>query len=175
LEPAYLRYSNLGVVFQQEGKYPEAVSMYQRAIDMNPSSYLAWGNLASAYLHSEGAKAKKTREAYLKAIAVAEESRKRSPNDARLLADIGAYYAIVEMPEKGLPLLRQAVALAPKDPQIVFRMADAQEILHHREEALRWIGQALALGYSLATIEHDPAYAGLLADPRFPRAAAKVR
>ena len=79
------------------------------------------------------------------------------------------------MPEKGLPLLRQAVALAPKDPQIVFRMAEAQEMLHHREEALRWMGQAVALGFSLATIEHDPVYSGLFADPRFPHATPKVR
>jgi len=174
IEPDYSRYSNLGIVFEQQGKFPEAASMYQKAIDMNPSDYLAWGNLGSVYELTEGGK-EKARQAYNKAIALAEEFRKRSPRDARVLANLGSYYASVTMPEKGFPLLRQAVALAPKDPQVVFRMAEANEILHRREEALRWIGQALDLGYSLEAIEREPQLAGLRSDPHFPSQRAKVR
>jgi serine/threonine protein kinase/Tfp pilus assembly protein PilF len=174
LEPDYSRYSNLGIVFERQGKYPEAASMYQRAIDMNPYDYLARANLGSAYEYMQGTK-QKARESYLKAIELAEEIRKRSPNDAMVLARLGSYYVDVQMSEKGMPLLRQAVALSPKDPEIVFRMGHANETLHRRQEALRWIGQALDLGYSFETIEHDPDLDALRSDSRFPTRQAKVR
>lgn len=174
LEPTFSHFSNLGAVLQQEGKYAEAAPMYQKAIDLNPSSYLAWANLASAYDRTPENHAK-ARDTYLKAISAAEETRKQRPKDARVLADLGAYYAAVGMPAASLPLLRQSAALAPDDPQIRYRLGEAYELLHQRDDALAWIGKALAAGYSLETIERNPDLEKLRQDRRFPALRRKVQ
>ena len=89
---------------------------------MNPANYLAWGNLASAYHQMPEHKAE-SRATDLKAISLAEEAQRHSPNDATLLSFLGYYYAEVGAAGKSLPLLRQAVVLAPDDPQVLYRVA----------------------------------------------------
>ena len=79
------------------------------------------------------------------------------------------------MPEKSLPLLRQAAALEPDNPQVLFRAGEGYEFLHHREEALHWIGMALGKKYSLETLKRNPEMAALIADRRFAAIAAKYQ
>jgi len=173
LEPDYTRYSNLGLVFAWQAKYPEAVSAYQRALQLKPSDYLAWGYLAYAYLDQNDRTM--AREALLKAIGFAEEFRKLNPNDPALLSVLGDDYMNVGQPKKGMPLLRQAVAVAPQDPSIIYKMAEGLELMHQRREALQWIERALSLGLPLDKIDRDPQMAKLRADPKFRAYVAKVR
>jgi hypothetical protein len=49
------------------------------------------------------------------------------------------------------------------------RAANTYEHLGEREQALAWIGQALAHGYSQAQLERDPVLKPLRADARFQR------
>jgi tetratricopeptide (TPR) repeat protein len=174
LDPTFSRFSNLGTVLSREGKYSQAVEAYRRSIDLNPSNYLAWANFASVYDRTPGGR-DKARDVYLKAIALAEDARKGRPNDVTLLSQLGTYYARVEMPDKSVPLLRQAAALAPDDPLILYRVGDGFELLHRREDALLWIGQALALGFSMEGVKDLPELSGLMADPRFRSLAKKLR
>lgn len=166
LDPQSRYLLNLGLIYEQQGKDREAAALYERATELNPSSYLAFANLASVYDRIPDDKPK-ARDAYLKAISLAEELRKSNPKDASLLAQLGSYYATVGMGEKSVPLLRQAAALAPDDPQVLYRAAEGYELLKNRDEALRWIRQALAHGFSADTLRRNPEMRGLLADPRF--------
>jgi eukaryotic-like serine/threonine-protein kinase len=174
LDPTFSHITNLGTAFSREGKYSQAVEAYRRSIDLNPSNYLAWANLASMYDRTPDGKGK-ARDIYLKAIGLAEDARKGSPHDVTLLSQLGTYYARVEMPDKSVPLLREAAALAPDDPLILYRVADGYELLHRREEALHWIGKALALGFSLEAVKRNPELSGLMADPRFHVLIKKLR
>jgi serine/threonine protein kinase/Flp pilus assembly protein TadD len=173
LEPEYRRYSNLGIVFQRQGKFTEAAAMYQRAIDMDPAQHLATGNLASA-LEASGDK-RGARQAFLKAVQLAEDARKNNPKDPALLSSLGSYYVAAGMPDQGMPLLRQAMALAPSDPQILFTLAEAHEMLGEREDALHWIREAFQRGYPKANLTRDPKLAGLLADPRLEKPGKSTR
>jgi len=173
LEPTFNRISNLGTILVREGKYPEAIAMHRRSIDLNPDSYLAWGNLAIAFDWSK--EKSKARDAYLKAIELAEKVREEKPKDATLISQLGFYYAHIGMAEQSIPLLRQAAALSPKDPTILNRLAQGYEVLHRRDEALRFIGKALALDFPREMVENNPELAGLRSDPRFPAQVAKVR
>jgi serine/threonine-protein kinase len=165
LNPAFIYMANLGNVLWEEGNYSGAVEFYQKSVELNPTYYRAQAGLAAAR-DRIGEKAK-AREFYLKAISLAEEIRQNSPKDVTVLSLLGAYYATVHMPEKSLPLLRQAVTLAPEDPQVLFQVAESYELMNNRVEALRWIGRALAQKYSLEALKRDPEMAGLIADPRF--------
>ncbi len=166
LEPSDSAFSALGTLLELQGKYAESVTMYQKALALSPNDYTAWGNLASGYLWSPGGHDHAI-EAYHKAIELAEVTRKETPEDPLLLAVLGGYYAAVGDGDHSLPLLRQAVALSPDNPDVLFRVGEGYEILHQRSQAIRFIAQSLALGYHESELQRSPELAALRADPKF--------
>jgi len=166
IQPSFFAYSSLSEVLTAQGKLADAVEMSKRARDLNPTNYLAWGNLASAYLWSPGGH-DQAMDAYRKAIELAEVARKETPADAQLLANLGGYYAEIGRSDHSLPLLRQAVALAPSNPSVLFGAGDGYEVLHHRDDAINLIARSLALGYHANRLERSPELASLRGDPNF--------
>jgi hypothetical protein len=59
------------------------------------------------------------------------------------------------------------------EPAILFRLGQAAEVVKDRATALSLIERALAAGYSLDEISHDPELAELRADQRFHRMLAR--
>ncbi len=102
-----------------------------------------------------------------KAIELGEVARKETPADAQLLENLGGYYAETGRPDRSLPLLRQAIALAPNNPSVLFGAGDGYEVMHHRDEAIHLIARSLALGYHADQLERSPELASLRADPNF--------
>ncbi len=135
LEPTFKRYGNLGNVFLEEGNYAEAKSMLERAITLRPDDYRAWGFLATVY-RKTGVDRTKVEETYRKAISLSADLRKQKSNDAYLLADVGGYYAAIGMDHESVLLLRQAAALAPDKPEVLYEVAVGYERLHRRDQAL---------------------------------------
>jgi len=147
--------------------------MLERAIAMRPTHYRAWGLLAAVYRNQHVDEAK-VRETYLKAIALSADLRKET-KDAYLLADVGGYYAALGMEADSVPLLAQAAALAPNDPEVLYQVAVGYETLHRRDEALQWIANARARGYASGAIARNPQLAALRADPRYGAAIGNRR
>ncbi len=166
LEPTFIHYRNLGMVLADAGRYPEAKRALGRSIELRPNQYRAWGLLAAVYAN-DGADAATIRDTYLKAIALATDLLKQTPRDDYLLADVGSYYAAVGQEKQSLPLLAQAAALAPDNPEVLYQVAVGYEMLHHRDEALRWLAKGRSSGYPSATIARNPLLAALRADPRY--------
>jgi eukaryotic-like serine/threonine-protein kinase len=169
-EPHHSHFSNLGNVLQLEHRYAEAAAMYEKSISLNSSSYLAWANLASAYLWGSADKSK-ANNAYRRAISLAEQRRTDKPNDPVLIARLGSYYAAVKDRERSRPLLRRAAALAPGNPAVAYFVGEGYELLGQRDEAIHWITKALELGYSLEYVKRNPELTALRGDSRFPRQA----
>jgi len=169
IEPRFAAYSALAELLTTEGKFTDAVEMAEKAKDLSPVNYVAWGNLASAYLWSQGGH-DKAMESYGKAIELAEASRKQTPEDPQLLVTLGGYYASIGRSDRSLPLIRQAVALAPNDPDVLFRAGEGLETLHSRSEAIQLIAKSLAKGYHANQLERSPELAGLRADVNFQKA-----
>jgi tetratricopeptide (TPR) repeat protein len=174
LEPSSSAFSALGTLLELQGKYAESVAMYQKALALSPNDYTAWGNLASGYMWSPGGHDHAI-EAYRKAIELAEITRKETPEDPLLLAVLGGYYAAVGDSNHSPPLLRQAVALAPENPDVLFRAGEGYEIMHQRGPAIRLIAQSIALGYHETELQRSPELAALRADPAFQQALRAAR
>jgi eukaryotic-like serine/threonine-protein kinase len=174
LDPSYSAFSSLGTLLELQGKYAESVAMYQKGLTLSPNDYTAWGNLASGYMWSPGGH-DHALEAYHKAVELAEVRRKETPEDPLLLAVLGGYYAAVGDADHSLPLLRQAVALAPNNPDVLFRAGEGYEILGQRGPAIRFIAQSIALGYHETELERSPELAALRGDPRFQQALRAAR
>jgi Tfp pilus assembly protein PilF len=166
LEPTFIHFRNLGMVLAEDGKNHEAAEALNRSIEMRPNQYRAWGLLASVYLNEHDDPGK-VRDTYLKAIALAAELLKETPRDEYLLADVGGYYAALGKEKEGLPLLAQAAALAPETPEVLYQVAVGYEMLHRRDEALRWLAKARAGGYPSEAIARNPQLVALRADPRY--------
>jgi serine/threonine protein kinase/Tfp pilus assembly protein PilF len=174
LEPTFSHYTNLGTVFLEEGNYAEAQPMFERAIGLRPDHYRAWGFLATVYLHT-GIDRAKVEETYRKAISLSADLRKQKPNDPYLLADVGGYYAALGMEHESAPLLKQAAALAPDKPEVLYQVAIGYERLRKRDQALLAIEGAVAAGISAQFLERIAEFSGLRADPRYQAIFSKKR
>jgi len=167
LEPNYRAYSNLGAVHHMDGRYAEAAEMCEKALDMNDTSYKVWVNLANAcYWLPE--KRKESYEAYRRAAELAEEERKIKPRDARVLASLAGYYAIIGEENLALARVEEALRIEPDNATINYYAGHAYNQLGRRDKALELIAKAVASGYPKEEIARDPWLRELRMDKRFP-------
>lgn len=159
----------LGDVFYRQNDFASAIATYERAVDVAPKQFDAWGNLAETYIAAGNHEAQAA-EAFQKAAVLAEEERKRTPDDSYTISMLGKYYASLHNETRALPLLRKAIALAPKDPDVAERVAEAYEVLGRRKDALEFLTKALQLGYSANYAKASPTFKSLRCDPDAPPA-----
>ncbi|MCC6145755.1 MAG: tetratricopeptide repeat protein, partial [Candidatus Hydrogenedentes bacterium] len=170
ISPRYLGYANLGASLKLQGKYEEAITVYRESMELNPTHYQAWGDVAGAYLWSGN---RPEAERYFqKAIELGEQARATNPKDARLLALLANYKVAVGDSQPGLSLARQAQALASEDAEILFIVGEAYELAGLRAESIPRIAGALRRGFPKSILERSPELAALRADPRLLRQIA---
>ena len=173
LDPRAQTMMALGLVFVLQGKYQEAIDAYRRAAGLNASDWSTWGNLAAAYQWS-GTHPKEASDAYNKAIELALEQTKNTPDDSYLVSFLGNFYAELHDEGRAMPFLRKALALAPADPDVVERVGESYEALGHRQQAIKLLNQALKLGFPVIYAKSDPALKTLRQDPDAPEAIREV-
>jgi serine/threonine-protein kinase len=174
IEPDSDTYSALGTALMLDGKYEEAVAMDKKSIQLNPDNYVAWGNLGDAYRWS-GSHPQDASQAFRRAIELEEAARVKNGQDPVLLAALANHYASVGNSGQSVILIRQALAIAPLDPEVQFQAGDAYEILGRRSDAIPLIAKALAQGYDDNVFQRNPQLATLRADSAFASALANER
>ena len=174
LAPLPNAYTNLGVALFLEGEYERAAEMDKKSLELNPTNYIAAGNLAGALEWTPNRK-EEGRAAFLTAIGLAEKALRERPKDAGIMATLGNYYAAINDAAKSLPLLRQAVALDPRNPSVLFMVLEGNEHLHLRDEALRYLPKAIECGYPVGYLQRTPTLAALRSDPRYSMALTRIQ
>ncbi|HKK65400.1 MAG TPA: tetratricopeptide repeat protein, partial [Clostridia bacterium] len=160
--------NNLAYLYFTGGKYEQAAEMYEVVLQDYPNRYQYWGNLAVAYEYSGDSE--KSLEAYLTAIDRAKEQLEVNPNNAEMLADLGAYYSDVRDTSQSLEYMNRALKIDSSNIMVRERAVSTYESLGMREEALRWIDAAI-----ISNIEAQPELVSLVEDPRFQEFKEKVR
>lgn len=165
VKPGVMAWTNLGTAYSRAQRYAEAVNAYKKALEIDGSDPMTWGNLGFVYSWM-GGREPQAREAFRKAIDLGEARRKDSPRDAFLHSDLALYYA--KTGQQGLALERMATALnlAPKGPEIQAAAAETYEILGQRSQAEAAARRALALGYPRQRMERNQELAALLREAR---------
>lgn len=144
---AYTVYEQAMIFREMLARFGRPPFLGQRDNERRQSSYRTMDTTASLLLQRPETPARLV-ELYEAALAT-------RPDDWMLRRNAGMAYVALGLPEKGLPLLNEAVALVPDDPDTLFALARAHRALLHTAEAERTFARLRAL---------EPRYPGLPAE-----------
>lgn len=171
LQPTAGGYTNLGTALFFQGLYRESVQAFERAVEMQPSNSLQWGNLGDAYRWVPG-NADKARDAYARAIQLLREQIRKEPSVANR-SRLALYLAKTGDTAAALAELGNVLTPEVAEVNTLFRAAVTYELAGRRDEALSSLGRALERGYGLIEIRMDPELANLRSDVRYHRLVAR--
>jgi tetratricopeptide (TPR) repeat protein len=169
ITPTGLALSNLGTAYYRLGRFADAAAAYERAIRLDAKAPLVHGNLGDAYLRLNR-KADALRE-FSSARDLALSALKVNEKDARAMSRAAGFEAKLGLKTESAAHAAQAVALAPRDPDVQYKQAVVAALLGDRTTAFRALEQALTLGYKaedasndydLVTIKNSPEFTTLL-------------
>lgn len=163
LGPNYAVYSNLGVLYLNEHRFADALGILEKALQLNDKDYRLWGNLALAYALSGSAA--KSRPAFARAAALAEQAITLQPQNALLNANLGKYYGWLGRRSDALLRLNAALARAPDDQQVLERVAETYLQLGMRQQAIAAVNRALEQGYPPSQFRNNPELEPIVNEP----------
>ncbi len=169
--PVAEAYSNLGVAHYLLGRFPEAAASFQRAADLAPKNY-RWHIYLGDALSQSPEQAGRARAAYEAALPLVTAELTVNPADAVSIVFLGRCLARTGASERAWSEIRRGVALAPEDQEVLEPAAAAAMVLGRKAEALAWLQKAVARGYGLVEIQHDPDFIPLRSEPDFQRLAS---
>ncbi|HSB75851.1 MAG TPA: tetratricopeptide repeat protein, partial [Terriglobales bacterium] len=172
IRPTLEVYSNLGTVLFALRRFPEAAQMYQDGLKLDDRDSMIWGNLGDALYWAPGRR-EEAASAYRKAISLATAKLQINPRDGSLLAFRATYHAMAGDKAAALSDLRQALQLAPADPEVSFRAALVFNHLGDTEHCLAALEKAVAGGYPASQIRDTPDFDHLRNNPRVERLLSK--
>ena len=165
LGPSYPAYANLGYLYYRQQRYAESAALTEKAVQLNANDWFAWENLARAY---DWLKEKeKSTAARDKELELLERDSAIKARDPQVQSALGIIYAYRKLPQKAVPRIQAALALAPDDPEVLSNIAEAYEYLGDRRECIRFYQRAMQKGYSLAKLRLNPNLQALVSDPSF--------
>ncbi len=172
LLPTHYAYSNIGSSYFFLGRFEDAIEMYHRAIEIAPDDFETWGGLGDACRFAEG-QTERARQAYKKAIELAEDVLRVNPSDADATVMLAHYYANIDESKRAKELLARALKLAPQSMYVCYDAAVTNVRLGETEEALAAIEHAVELGYPVDLLSLDAGLVPLIGTDRFAALLAK--
>jgi len=132
--PAIARpYYNLGLSLNKSGRLIDAVSMYERAIAINPNYYLALNNLGAALNDLDRPN---------EAISVLEQAITNRPNNPEAYYNLGLTYLLLRDNIMAINYLSRAITLKPTDTDAVINLAVAYNRVGRFAETIRLLENA---------------------------------
>jgi Flp pilus assembly protein TadD len=169
-ERTYTVLSNLGTIYFYEGRYAKADSAYKEALKLSSKSpsddYRVYGNDAEACYWIPGQR-DSARVMFVMAAGLAEEKLAKMPDDPGVMADLASYLSMLDDRSRAEGLLARVIRGNPTDKDVLERISETYEQLGSRDQAIVWLGKALAAGYPIKYVEHYPNWRNLRADERF--------
>jgi len=104
---------------------------------------------------------------YAKAIELAQQELAINPSNAAIHVMLARYYAMLNHRSDAIYHLKIALQKRPKDPEYQCIAAVIHNQFGERAEAMRYLENAFAFGYSVAEIEAERELDNLREDPRF--------
>jgi tetratricopeptide (TPR) repeat protein/class 3 adenylate cyclase len=166
LRPSAEAYSNLGTIEFSRGRYLESAAYFEKAVELNPSRHVLWGNLGDACIMAPELRPRASR-AYRQALSQAERELLLNPRDADLHASAATYLQGLGERARAVAEVEQARALAPAALDYLFLAGLVYEAAGRRGDALGALEEAARKGYAPLEIKRHPQLAALRQDPRY--------
>jgi tetratricopeptide (TPR) repeat protein len=117
LEPSIPElWANLGVMYHESGKHPEAIKSLQQAIRLNPSLFVPQLFMGLEYAESNKAEA---------ALPYLENAVRLNPKDLQAVSSLGRVHSVLGHGEKATELYWKAVQMAPNQGSAWFDLGTA--------------------------------------------------
>ena len=129
----------LGRTEYSESRYQEAVSSFERALEIKPRFIEAENNLGLSW--REAGALEKARGAFQSAV----EWQGEHPTDAQPFLNLGTLFADQGKPEEALSYLTRAAALVPDNPKIHDELGHVYEAQSNLPKAQSELERAIAL------------------------------
>jgi serine/threonine-protein kinase len=168
IEPTSLAFSNAGTTEFFLGRYADASRDFAKAVALTPERYDGWANLGDAYYWS--GEEPRARDAYAHAIRLARGELEVNSRDPSARARLGVCLARTGERAAAREQIRQALALAPQDPRVLYNAALVASLDGHHDEALDWIARAVEAGCGIEQIRQEPQFASLRKNQKFDQA-----
>ena len=170
VRPTAAALSNLGTCLFFLARYDEAAEVYERAASLQPNNAVFWLNLGDA-LRLSGHGGERTGAAYRRAITLLEADLALTPRDADRRTSLALALAWTGREGAAGKQADAALALDPDGADTLYHVALVRLAGGDVDAALDLLGRAIAHGYPVAEIDHDPELSRLKLDPRY----AKLR
>jgi serine/threonine-protein kinase len=168
IRPTAPAYTNLGTIRFFQGRYADAVTAFEKAVELGANNYLYWGNLGDGYRWAPGRRADAA-AAYARALALIAQALAQKSHDVDLLSRRTLY----QVKSGDVAAARAAAdALAEREdltPPAQFRLGVVYELAGDRTRALTMLQHAVKAGYPAEDVRADPELAALRADARYHR------
>lgn len=171
IQPDPVVYSNLGTIYFFQGLYPQAVAALEKSVELGPNNATIWRNLGDAYRQVPG-KVEPSREAYLRAIQLLGEARRREPDDPVLAAELALCRARRGDAAEARRLAASIDSRGRVLPEVAYALVLTHEALGDRTAALEALRGALAAGHPVEEVREDPELVDLRRDSAYHRILA---
>ncbi len=166
VRPTASALSNLGTCLFFLGRYDEAAQVYERATALQPKNAVLWLNFGDA-LRLSGHGGERTGAAYRRAIDLLEADLAVTPRDADRRTSLALALAWTGQQGSALKQADAALAIDPEGADTLYHVALVRLAGGDVDSALRLLARAIAHGYPVAEMDHDPELARLKLDRRY--------
>lgn len=157
-----LAHAALAALLARQGAGEEALPLAARATNLAPNDFRAWAALGDAH---------RCQGQHDQAVFYYQMALRLQPTAASVLKDAAASLLMAQQPDRAIPLIEQAIAAHPEDPENHANLALARRALGEAQAALTAARHAADLGQSdprlrprlkamLAEMERQPGLAG---------------
>jgi tetratricopeptide (TPR) repeat protein len=164
--PTYEGLSNLGTLEFYEGRFSDAVVLFEQALAIDDTDWRVWNNRAES-LRFGGGDADRASEAFEETARLAEVELESKPGDADLGLTAASAHAASGEHDRARQRTDEVITRGVEDPELMQVIASIEVELGNTEQALIWLERALAAGYPMAGIEGYPLFDALREDPGF--------
>lgn len=161
IRPTAAVLNNYAEIKRQEGDYSAAVTLLRRALELEPTRTLVWGNLGDA-LRADPLTADQAPAAYAEAARLVGEYLAINPGDATMTAAHGWYLVNIGERARALEMVDRSGRLGAARAEVGLLNAMTMAAAGDRAAARRWVEVARASGVPESRIRAEPVLAGVL-------------
>jgi tetratricopeptide (TPR) repeat protein len=143
----------MGVMADEQGRYPYAVDRLKKAIDYDPKNVYAYYNLTLAFKHAG---------MYTEARVTANRAREIAPNDSRVALLAGNILNESNDARAAIEAYKEGISGSPNDPYLIYNLALSEYKSGKTVEAIENFRKAIQLSGNSQVAEFSHGYLGAI-------------